>query len=58
MTSIFWGDIHSFQWWQIACQFHTNGLKCMDWENVGKALMETIHYCTLKANLKDMLQLF
>jgi hypothetical protein len=23
----------------------------MDWENVGKALMETIH-CTLKANLK------
>jgi hypothetical protein len=29
----------------------------MDWENVGKALMETIQ-CTLKAKLKDMLQLF
>jgi hypothetical protein len=26
-------------------------LKCMDWENVGKALMETIQF-TLKANLK------
>jgi hypothetical protein len=32
-------------------------LKCMGWENVGKALMETIH-CTLKANLKTCFNYF
>jgi hypothetical protein len=57
MTSIFCGDIHSFIPVVANCMpvSYKWTLKCM--QNVGKALMETIH-CTLKANFKDMLQLF